>query len=169
MLSGGSDTARLSPLVAPAARGSLGEKTVAPRCSSSASLSPLFVLASDCPSTWPLAASRRPVQAKGTEDTVFLLRSLLCCILLKNLLGKGNAGRFPAKPSSPPPTVLRKTRQALTDPCIHCLQISNSPGQLSKFSQCPDLLKKTPRYEVPGLPKVTPPRTEFLAMPQPPG
>lgn len=40
MLSGGSDTARLSPLVAPAARGSLGEKTVAPRCSSSASLSP---------------------------------------------------------------------------------------------------------------------------------
>lgn len=63
MLSGGSDTARLSPLVAPAARGSLGEKTVAPRCSSSASLSPLFVLASVCPSTWPLAASRRPVQA----------------------------------------------------------------------------------------------------------
>ena len=34
---------------------------------------------------------------KAAEDTTFLLPSLLCCILLKNLLGKGNAGRSPQR------------------------------------------------------------------------
>ena len=56
-------TPRACPPWSPAARGSLGEKSPAPRCRSSAPPAPLFVFASVCPSAWPLAPSRRPVQA----------------------------------------------------------------------------------------------------------